>query len=209
MINELNSSGFYGADASTYDYIAQKIGKKLKFNIIEELGNGVSGKAYLIDDNKVLKITTSRTEVVVSQKLLNQENKRTSTIYNLFRLKYKGIPENESLYAIILEYLSPVSDHVDNRVLFQIERFVMRKMGKDRCLSEMGSSYNIFKNPKEHLTMFSDLFDMYTELDKIGLLKSNDVHIGNIGMKNNKFAIYDIQVDSEQKPQVKNTIKIR
>ena len=79
------------------DYLKSKLG----FTNFSYLSSGMNGIAFLIDSNKVLKVTTDRSEAVECSKIKGKKMKHLADIYNVFALK----GEYEGLFVIVLEYL--------------------------------------------------------------------------------------------------------
>lgn len=201
MIDELQTGSYDDGDDLTYDYIVDKIALKLKFNVIEELGNGGYGKAYLIDGGRVVKITTSKNEAEVSNKLIGKDYEHVSTVYSVHRLKYKGIHKDNSLYCIVLQYLPPLPFVLTKAIRTPIFDAVYNGTSRNRLieLTDGSASQKIFVG----------LYDMVKQLRSLGI--DADVHAGNVGMKGDKYAAYDVMIDSgrEVSNNVSKTLKIR
>lgn len=92
MENENNISSI------NFDTIANNISKELNISILDKLGCGDHGCAYNIGD-KVLKITTDKSEVIENSKLLNKDLKYLATPFKIFKI----VLNNGVAYAIISE----------------------------------------------------------------------------------------------------------
>jgi len=88
--------------ASVERDIATKIADKLNLNRLSFLDSGTSGFAYHIPNNRVLKITKDKSEVVNSKKIQGKSMKHLANIYETYSLqgKYNGT------YVVISEFLS-------------------------------------------------------------------------------------------------------
>lgn len=89
--------------------LVQKLSKHFKINKIFPLGSGTQGIAYYIPNNRVLKITTDRSEVAEAHKIQGKKMKHLANVYGTYTLK----GEYEGFYVIILELLD-YSEDIDN-----------------------------------------------------------------------------------------------
>jgi len=89
--------------------IANKLAKHFNIGKMAPLGSGTKGYAYYIPNNKVLKITTDKTEAAESFKIKGKKLKNISNIYDVYALhgRYEGF------YVIISELLDKTED-IDN-----------------------------------------------------------------------------------------------
>lgn len=88
---------------------------------VDELGGGRFGKAYLLNDNTVLKITTSPEEAKIAYKLKNKESIHLTNIYNVG--KYYINREALTYYWIIMEYTPICNNEFTKIVQYLQEEF--------------------------------------------------------------------------------------
>lgn len=104
MLSEL-TSGVEGFERKTADEIANKIVQLNNYKQVNYYGKGTYGYAYDIGDNKIMKITSDKSEAIESQKIKGKNLKHLADIYDVYQIKPKEgsiIPES---YVIIMEKL--------------------------------------------------------------------------------------------------------
>ena len=102
------------------DDVINKLFKKLNIDNYKLLNDGGAfGSAYDIGGDKVLKITTDKSEAVNSNKLINKELNYLSNIYDVKKIHY----DLETYYIIILEKLD--TNH-NFHELFQIANQIIK-----------------------------------------------------------------------------------
>lgn len=89
--------------------IATKVAQKLNIDKVVPFSNGSQGFAYYIPNNRVLKITKDRSEVVEANKIKGKNFKHLADVYNTYNLT--GV--YEGTYVIINELLS-LSEDINN-----------------------------------------------------------------------------------------------
>ena len=118
MLNDRRTDdGGYGGFALSPNYIGEnkvielddvvlnKITNKLNVDNLKYLKSGEYGDAYNIGNDKILKLTTDRSEALESQKIKGKFNKHLADIYNVYEVNYTIAGVNKKIYAILLEYL--------------------------------------------------------------------------------------------------------
>jgi hypothetical protein len=94
--------------------IVEKVTAQLGISKYSPAGRGSQGYAYYIPNNRVLKITTDRSEAVESKKIKGKKCKHLANIYEVYTLKGKY----EGVYVIICELLQKDEkiDNADNAI---------------------------------------------------------------------------------------------
>lgn len=171
----------------------------LKLNLNEEikyLGSGAWGNAYKVGD-KVLKITDHKNEAKSIYDLIENSPKNSSivTYYSVNMFKHKG----EYLYAIVMDYIPP------------LEMFLKKKYDNYKGICEMVDfildilfdNWGNLKSYTEFTKLISVEYKIYDKtiyfIKNFWILYKNlsflpscpDLHIGNIGIKNDKFILFD------------------
>lgn len=78
--------------------------------VYKELGRGLFGVAFLLTDNKVLKITRNESEFLSAQKLKGLKLDHIVHIYECWKFQHINKEELEEFYAIVEEFVDVVSD---------------------------------------------------------------------------------------------------
>jgi hypothetical protein len=97
----------------TVDSNAQLLAKRSPFPVnvgnLQLLGAGTQGPAYDMGGNKVLKVTTDKSEAQASLKLKGKNLKHVNNFYDVFKFPPGG-PAKGDLYGIIQDKLTPLND---------------------------------------------------------------------------------------------------
>lgn len=103
-LNENLNEEVTGFEKSSGDKIANYVAKKLYNTTPKFIGEGAFGYAYDIGD-KVIKVTTDKSEAVDSINIKGKDNKHIANIYDVFHTDVKKKSGSESVYVIVLEKL--------------------------------------------------------------------------------------------------------
>jgi hypothetical protein len=87
------------------DNAANLISQEWGYKIIKKLGEGSWGIAYLLDDNKVLKLTLNKKEVQYAYKFSKRHTKNLTNYYNVIKVNYGGL----IFFALLMDYVYPLT----------------------------------------------------------------------------------------------------
>jgi tRNA nucleotidyltransferase/poly(A) polymerase/GNAT superfamily N-acetyltransferase len=110
--------------------VAEKVAQKLNLGAPQYLGGGGFGYAYLINGNKVLKITTDVSEVDAGLKIKRAKPQALVAVYNIYKIV--DAENNTSTYALIEE-------HIANKPIDEFFKYVS-------ILNEIQPEPNIYGN---------------------------------------------------------------
>lgn len=178
--------------------ISQKLAKHFKIEKILPLANGKNGFAYVIPNNRVLKITKDKSEVAEAKKIQGKKLKHLAEVYGTYTL---GGPYTGT-YVIILELLSQGENIEKGELAF--EEFLDKEFSYDFTYflddySNGSVSPEEIKDYKEKLAEFytydqdklnlalwfmNGMMGIINEIRKNGI-KSSDWVIENLGIKKN------------------------
>lgn len=199
--------------------ILNKLTKHLSITKVAPLGQGTSGFAYYIPNNRVLKITKDKSEAAEAFKIKGRKLKHLANVYDVYALhgKYEGT------YVIISELLDR-SESIDNAKDY-LSDFVEDTFGhslfwifqdaKDgnldkndvkKYVNDIYDSQDLDKNQMELAIWFiKGMFGIIEELRKYGI-KSTDWGTTNIGIKKDgNLAMYDLGYgDQNLSPKMQN-----
>ena len=140
------------------DGIATALAQKLNLGTPDYLGGGGYGHAYLINDNKILKLTTDVCEVDAGMKIQRTKPQALVTIYNVYKVIDRE--KNISIYALIEE-------HIVNKPIDEFFRYIS-------ILNEIQPEPNLYGNLL--ILLRKKKLDEYAELSQKILIDNPDVN---------------------------------
>lgn len=183
--------------------IVQKLAKHFSLRKMSSIGSGTQGIAYYIPNNRVLKLTTDRSEVAEAYKIKGKKLKHLSNIYETYTLggKYEGF------YVIISELLDKTDD-IDDAYNY-LEIFFRNNSLKSP--EYIFTKYSLGSIPKEEVNKITKKIKAYYEPYKSDLaiwfmkgmfgiidelkkykIQSTDWVVPNLGIKKSgELAMYD------------------
>jgi 8-oxo-dGTP pyrophosphatase MutT (NUDIX family) len=187
-------------------FFINKVFKLYGINTYNLIGGGSFGLAYDIGDNKIMKITTDKTEAVNSKKIINKKNKYLSNIYDVKTVKFKFLGDEKKYYIIILEKLK-----TDNQIKYMFKRlktfFRQNELPYSKEFIEFLDYYKVYKDnttaskiyheiylyDKKLALFFNDLLGIITELHTYGIESDDFINTDNLGFKpDGKLGYFDI-----------------
>lgn len=194
-----------------FDSIAKKFAEETNRKIVEFLGSGAHGNAYLTNDNKVIKITTDKSEYDESRKLLNKNTVHLAKVYDCYVVESKKLkrelPNLRGMWVILLEYVE--SNRNEHEFLFNQ---LLDAFEEDLGLNLMDelSSYQVGINSTDdmidylnHLNISEDAADYYgqiismiIEMEEYGIT-SIDYGPNNFGFRGNTLVFFDLGFGEE------------
>ena len=187
------------ASENKFDYTLGDINNILKERNIhvtnlDYLDSGAYGNAFKLNENLVLKITTSDSEVYYASKLLNVNSNYLVNIKDVFFHEYFDMGYIVRNGFIIMEYLNadrrkfnrfidylhvhnPISDRYENVPMVEVINYF-----KDRLVGV---------DDEVIIEMFNYYKDIRKELEKYNL-PHDDLRGSNIGYRNNRPIFFDI-----------------
>lgn len=186
-----------------FDSVFKAISQKLDIKNPTWLGSGKNGRAYRFDD-KVLKITKDESEAEVKYKLIGQNMKHLSKIYEVYRininsLKGYGYKMDDNIFVIIQEFIPhdlmyyPVWYNFFLRVVVMIETFHLPL----DSVKDILAVYKRFYIEMQELEKFPDYYyiqflELLREMNQLGI-DSVDFNPHNFGITTDKrLVFYDI-----------------
>lgn len=164
------------------------------------LGKGTMGIAYLINDNKVLKLTTDESEANSSTVIMGQPTKHLARIEKVFKLG------NTGFYIIIMENLQQISQEEMDFWNMLSDSYILDKLmiGKPKSWRELkpklADAWDNYARDNEDELQLQDFLnkarqynfpEMIDELAKYGIL-FYDFHGENIMKRGNDSVIIDL-----------------
>lgn len=195
--------------------LVQKLSKHFKLTKIFPLGSGTQGIAYYIPNNRVLKITTDRSEVAEAHKIQGKKLKHLANIYGTYTLK----GQYEGFYVIISElldydedidsagyYLKDVlsEDHYEEEAYYKNDHRLLTRIfyGQvtEREIKQIRKDIPVYlksDQAKVALWYLDGMIGIFKEL-KANNIKSSDWGTMNLGVKKNgNLAMFDLGYGGE------------
>ena len=173
----------------THNSDHNKIFAALKVEPIEELGGGTNGRAYLLSDGRVFKITESEAEFAQSTELIGKTIPRLARIYETYCIRKAGY----NYYYVIIQ------ERVDTTRRSELLEFENRTNFYDRVRNYVKSKDKEYitdeaKQVLEDYPRYKDLVDEYIAVGDAqieGGFISSDMFEGNLGFIDDKLTVFD------------------
>ena len=162
--------------------------KWLGKTIVDKIGEGTQGAAYMTSDNKVLKFTRSKNESEFHTKLINKHIEHYADVYDVIQLY------PEEVFVIEKEYLGelPADDYMDYQDMLSIRsKSIRENISFDDAFNKSSLGFN---KTEENKIRFKNLYHIHEQILKsLREIDSNinDVNENNIGLKNGKITCFD------------------
>ncbi len=177
------------------NYLNNISNNKFGSKIVEKLGSGHNGEAYLTDKNFVVKITKDIAEVKTALNIIQHLNGvATPKYYDIRKL-------DNGLNIIVMEKVEPIKlSSSENGLLnmFRDKLLAFIKTGKPlQPLKDLLAG----KLPIKMENILSGLIDAVDALKSIGIINA-DIHEDNLGFIGNKLKLLDVVSDKLVKEKV-------
>lgn len=201
---------------SEFDWVVMEFSKKTPYKVTKFIGSGEHGDAYLTKDDKVVKITTDKSEYDESRKLLGKNPTHLPIIYDCFSVESKRL--TRPLWIIVLEHLQhskkiqellfntlrgAFEEQLKIDLLETIESYQIDMISTDEMIDYM----NHLKVNKHVLDYYGQIIDMVDEMKKYGI-KSIDYGPNNFGFRGNTLVFFDLGFGEEEEGGTHKTFKI-
>lgn len=201
---------------SEFDWVVMEFSKKTPYKVTKFIGSGEHGDAYLTEDDKVVKITTDKSEYDESRKLLNKKPTHLPIIYDCFSVESKRL--TRPLWIIVLEHLE--HDKEKQRYLFtkledafendlrldffeQLSSYQVGMISTD----EMIDYLNHLEISKSVADYYGQMISMIDEMKKYNI-KSIDYVPTNLGFRGKTLVFFDLGFGEEDGGGTHKTFKI-
>jgi tRNA nucleotidyltransferase/poly(A) polymerase len=202
------------------DSMAKFVANKLNLGTVEHLGGACFGQAYDVGDNKVLKITSDKSEAYNNMKLIGKDLKYIAEPYNVFELAPKLHSISRRSWVIILEKLTTDADYFYG--MFDRMKDYSKKLTNYDVSYPPRSYYNssdVYNNEyrskiESYLVDYPDDANFYynimaiaDELKKYGINSEDFCNSGNLGFKGDNIAYFDLGCGSGNNPDLDKELK--
>ena len=166
--------------------------KKDGYNVQKRLGEGGYGYAYLLDNGRVLKVTTDEREAKASNLIIGRNFQNVAKIFRVWRYtKYYNwfFIEQEKLEKINKKEVSKWLQSDFNEFL-NLESFLLQIFKNEINVSEAKSILNNYED-KEFYDFASDMINAAKDLLSLNIIWK-DLHEDNIMKNGNIFKVIDL-----------------
>ena len=201
---------------SEFDWVAMEFSKKTPYKVTKFIGSGEHGDAYLTEDDKVVKITTDKSEYDESRKLMGKNPTHLPIIYDCFVVESKRIVR--PLWIIVLEHLEhnrmiqqllwySLSDAFEEQLLLDLSEVIESYQVGIVSKNEMNDYKNDLKITKNVTDYYDQIIDMIDEM-KTYDIKSIDYGPNNFGFRGDTLVFFDLGFGEEEEGGTHKTFKI-
>jgi len=186
------------------EILARKIAKKIGAKKIAPAENGNYGYAFLTDDNRVIKITSDKSELVAANKIKGKRNKHIVDVYDSYKIK------NKDIYVLVVERVDR-DDRFDD-LEYDLNNFFLSPNGIDGEYGDYFTFLEELDRPgiidnrdinyirkkitnselnKDYLWFFNQMLELIAEIRTFGIT-TYDYGANNVGMKKGNIALFDL-----------------
>ena len=207
----------YSSLDDEFDWVAKEFSKQKGKKIVKFLGSGEHGNAYLTDDDKVIKVTTDKSEYFESKKLVGKDPVHLPNIYDCYTVESKKL--TTSVWVILLEYVRhyrkdqeflwyALSDAFEDQLSLDLMDELSSLQVNHNSAKEMVDLMNHLDVPEDVLDYYDQLIAMVEELKEYNIT-SIDYGPQNLGFKGHILVFFDLGFGDETDFGGKNkTLKI-
>lgn len=182
-----------------FEILAKKYLEKNKITDFKYIESGIDGAAFDINCNRVLKITSSFSEVFYSIKLLNKKNTQIADIYKVDFINDYGFITQEKidctseLFKKKRDHFSFIEDILSYHDLY------IHNLNEDII--------DKYFDKNEDIKIAKEILSAINEYQNTTKLIPQDLWHGNFGLKNNIISLFDQKgfdndIDSEKIKQL-------
>jgi hypothetical protein len=194
------------ADRNSTNKVANAVIKKYGYGEPKYISGGGFGHAYDIGDEKVLKVTTDKTEAIENLELLDKNPEYIAKPYAVYQVDSKTIPVQ--MYVIILEKLRTDKEYFSR--MFKRLNYAMKLIFNNKYRNDFAdvlieitnqelnnSDYEMIdkymKQNPEDSKFYNGMLNIINEIIKYGIESRDFTSANNLGYKNNgNLAYFDV-----------------
>lgn len=200
---------------SEFDWVVMEFSKKTPYKVTKFIGSGEHGDAYLTEDDKVVKITTDKSEYDESRKLLNTRPTHLPIIYDCFSVESKRLIR--PLWIIVLEHLEHnrneqefLFGRLESAFEYDLDLNLMDELFSyqvdHKTTDEMIDLLNHLNISDEVVYYYDQIIAMIDEMKKYGI-KSIDYGPNNLGFRGDTLVFFDLGFGEENEGGSHKTFK--
>jgi hypothetical protein len=188
--------------------VTKRFGLKSK---VKYMNSGSFGMAFVVGDDKIVKLTSSKSEAMVAKFLVGKKIDHCVNYYDIVYIK------EYSIYAILMDRAEKLSEKekyvvslLSGSAIYMNDLHRLEKKVRKDDFEIMGNNKNHKPISESKLKrVYDDFREMYISLKK-NKISITDLHENNIGYVNNKMVHFDIMGDTKKKDITKiSKLKIK
>lgn len=195
---EIVSEKTYGIDSfkkEIADKIANNVIKLKQFNQLKYVGDGAYGFAYDVGDDKIMKITSDKSEEIESLKIKGKKLKYLADVYGVYQITPKSNSNIPKSYVIIMEKLK-TNEPYFNRMIKRLDYVFKNILGIDPTHIIDDYVHGEYDDKKyvidkymlknsEDAKFYYGLLNIADEARQYGIESMDYVNTSNLGYKKN------------------------
>lgn len=202
--SDYSETGVADTALDTLNYLMNKLSKRFKLNKVKYLNAGAYGMAF-ISGNKIIKLTSNRSEAAVVKGLIKRNIPNTVRYYDIvFIRKY-------DIYAILMDRADKIPveelqliDMLCNYASIKDMRSYSFSNFKDSCRDTKGSTLSVEKLK----SIYNGYKELLTSLEE-NKISTRDLHSENVGYINGKLVHFDIMDENTKMNDIKKISKVK
>jgi hypothetical protein len=193
-------------DGSLFDLL-EKACKRFDVKKVKYRKSGEFGMAFLADDDKVIKLTSNKSEASNINQLIDKNVPGTIKYYDIVYFRKFDI------YAILMERVEPLKG--EERKLYQImfDAFENVVAPAPERYEECCVGYVMYETRRRYSKSdvekcYKLLTELKTKLESSGV-STNDLHTGNMGWRNGELVHFDIMSENTRQEDISKISRIK
>jgi hypothetical protein len=181
-----------------FKLFAKKVSEKLNLPEPKYLAEGFFGLAFIIDNKRILKITTDQSEALNAKKIIGKSNNFITNIFDVRGFTFN----NENYYVIILEKVKTDFDYI-NGVIENLINWFSENYEKDfvSWLTEgefpdlEKLEIELYNDNKKLYKFFVNFVELKKELLLNNIKSSDFMNATNLGFRGKDIVAFDLGID--------------
>jgi hypothetical protein len=181
-----------------FKLFAKRVSEKLNLPEPKYLAEGFFGLAFVIDDKRILKITTDQSEALNAKKIIGKSNNFITNIFDVRGFTFN----NENYYVIILEKVKTDFDYI-NGIIENLINWFSENYEKDfvSWLTEgefpdlEKLEIELYNDNKKLYKFFVNFVELKKELLLNNIKSSDFMNATNLGFRGKDIVAFDLGID--------------
>jgi len=196
--NSLNESS--ESREEQFKIFAKKVAKKMGIPEPQYLDSGFFGSAFIIDNDRILKITTDKSEALNANKIKNKTTHFIAKVFDVRGFKFndkeyffiileKVKTDFEFLYGIIENLISWFDENYDEDFVTYISE------GEFKDLKQLENK--LYNDNKQLYNFFTNFVELKKELMKYNITSADFINASNLGFRGKRVVAFDLGISDD------------